>query len=339
MTMLREIRTNPAIVFGETLLRGAGNCIFQNNPITGIIFIIGIAISSYVSAINFLIGSGIATLIAIWFKADKNSINNGLFSFAGGYVGLLIGIFAHLNGAYTPELITLLILGGFLAVPMTAALSKLLGKFELVAGPFPVLILLYALLAGILYTDLPQNSVAPQVFPPLPGAEQWSLDTFIIGLGNSFGQVFAQINPLSGFIFILGIAINSRISAMMGVMGALVGLFAGFLLGYDASAMASGALTFNSMLTGMALGGFFLAITKKGILYTILGSLLSMWLFFALSAILNPIGLPALSLPFLLVYWLMVYGAQSYNFVKIVPLENLSKPEDHLKSFSNRNKH
>lgn len=334
--MLSQIRTNPIFVFGEALLRGAGLCLLQNNPITGIIFIIGIAVNSTFSAFNFLIGSAIANLIAIWFKADRPSINNGSFAFIGGYVGLLVGIFAHLNGSFTPELIILLVLGGFLAVPLTATFGKVFGRFGLLAGPLPVLILLYALLAGALYTDLPQNSVAPQVFPPPPGAEPWSINTFIAGIGNSFSQVFAQLNPLTGYILILGVLFHSRISAVMGIIGAAVGLITGFLLGYDASAMASGALTFNSMLTGMALGGFFLLLTKKSVLYTIISAIISMWMFFAISAILNPIGLPAGALPFLLVYWIMVYGAKAYDFVKIVPLENLSKPEDHLKFFSNK---
>jgi urea transporter len=49
-----------------------------------------------------------------------------------------------------------------------------------------------------------------------------------------------------------------------------------------------------------------------------------------MSALLNPLGVPALTIGFVLVVAIMMLGAQTIDFVKIIPLEKVSRPEDHI---------
>ena len=330
---MERLRRNVIVRFTETLLRGVGNVVLQDNALTGLLVIVGIAVNSWTAAVDFLIGAAIATLVAMWFKADKHAIEHGMFAFSGGYVGLLVGVFAapelHVVSA---ELLLFVVMGSILAVPLTAGLNLAFAKLNLSATALPILILLWALLAGILYTDLPANSVAPQILPTSPDkAAPYSWETFVFGTLNGLGQIFAQVNPLTGTLMLVGILINSRIGGLMVVVAGLLSAGLGLLLGYDEATIRQGVISFNPILTAMALGGFFLYFNRWTVIYALLGGLLSIWAFLAFAALLNPLGLPALTIGFVVVTWIMLLGAQTYDFVKLVPLSKLSKPEEHLK--------
>jgi urea transporter len=330
---MEQLRQNGVVRFIETLLRGVGNVVLQDNALTGLLIIIGIGINSWISAVDFLIGASIATLTAMWFKADKHTIEHGTFAFAGGYVGLLVGVLLAKEAPFlSGEWLVMLVLGGILAVPVTNGLNFAFNKLNISATALPILVLLWAILAGVLYTNLPANSVAPQILPANPNtAAPYTWQTFAYAVLNGLGQIFVQVNPITGVLMLVGIFINSRIGGLMVLMGGITPALLGWLWGYDEETIRSGVLSFNSILTAMALGGFFLYFTRRSAVYALLGSILALWAFVVLAALLNPLGLPALSVGFVVVVAIMMLGAQTYDFVTLVPLEKLSKPEEHLK--------
>ena len=101
-------------------------------------------------------------------------------------------------------------------------------------------------------------------------------------------------------------------------------------MGYDEPVIQNGVVAFNSILTAIGLGGFFLVFNGRSLIYTIIGSCLALWVFLVMAVLLNPLGLPALSIGFVLVVAIMMLGAQTYDFVQVISLENVSKPEDHI---------
>jgi urea transporter len=324
---------NPLLSFPEILLRGVGQVFFQNNPWTGLIIIVGVAISSWMAAVDFLLGAAVATLVARWFRADEESIRSGLFSFSGGYVGLLVGIFAHPAMDHpVVELTIFVILGGVLAVPLTSGLAHALKRLELPATMLPVVVLLWALLAGILYTnlsDLPATSPLLADYPDTSPPYTWK--TWFFGITIGFGRVFVQLHPVTGLLILLGILVNSRISALMALLGGGLSILMGYLFGMYEPMLRTGVMASNPVLTAIALGGVFLYFDWRSVIYALLGSMLSVWLFAALTVILEPMGLPATVLPMVLVVWIMLLGAQTFGFVEQVPLSEVTKPEEHLK--------
>lgn len=330
---MTRLRSNIIVRFIETLLRGVGNVVLQDNALTGLLIIIGIGINSWTAAIDFLIGGAIATLAAMWFKADRHTIDHGTFAFAGGYVGLLVGVLLANKAPFLGgEWLVMLVLGGVLAVPVTNGLNFAFNKLNISATALPILVLLWAIMAGVLYTNLPANSVAPQILPANPNAAApYTWQTFVYAVLNGLGQIFVQVNPITGALMLVGIFINSRIGGLMVLMGGIAPALLGWLWGYDEETVRNGVLSFNSILTAMALGGFFLYFTWRSTVYALLGAILALWAFVVLAALLNPLGLPALSAGFVAVVAIMMLGAQTYDFVALVPLERLSKPEDHLK--------
>ena len=83
---------NPVIHFIDVCLRGAGQVMFQNSPLTGVFFFIGIFWGAYSAhmisvGIGAVIGTVVGTLTAYALKAPKENINIGLH----GYNGILVG--------------------------------------------------------------------------------------------------------------------------------------------------------------------------------------------------------------------------------------------------------
>ena len=71
-----------ALRFADILLRGTGQVMFQNHPLTGLLFLVGIAWGSWVAGVpqvffGGLLGLVVATLTAMWLRVDKEGLAAG----------------------------------------------------------------------------------------------------------------------------------------------------------------------------------------------------------------------------------------------------------------------
>ena len=73
---------NSAVGVTDTLLRGVGQVMLQDNPITGLLFPVGIFLNSDEYGLTALLGLLVATLAAYLLRADRTLIGNGLFGFS-----------------------------------------------------------------------------------------------------------------------------------------------------------------------------------------------------------------------------------------------------------------
>src|SRR5262245_24453696 len=74
-TLIHRAHMNPAIEVVGSLLRGVGQVMFQNNPITGLLFLVGIFINSYEYGLSALLGLVVATPAAYLLGADRTLIS------------------------------------------------------------------------------------------------------------------------------------------------------------------------------------------------------------------------------------------------------------------------
>src|SRR6266700_3050856 len=118
----RLARENVAVGFVDTLLRGTGPVMFQNNPITGLLFLIGIFYNSYQFGIAAVIGLLASTITAMLLGADRNLIRAGLFGFNGVLVGIGLAFFLQLQ--WSAALIGYIILGGIFSTVVFIALAN-----------------------------------------------------------------------------------------------------------------------------------------------------------------------------------------------------------------------
>jgi urea transporter len=67
---------------------------------------------------------------------------------------------------------------------------------------------------------------------------------------------------------IVAIALHSRISALMALMGAALAAFVAVIFGGPEGAIRDGLFGYNAALTALALGGFYLVLTVRSFIYT-----------------------------------------------------------------------
>lgn len=331
-TWFRQAQANRWGRYAIAIGKAPGQVVFQDNLATGVVVILAIAVASWVAALDFLMGAALATLAAMLLQADRHAIDIGLFGFSGGYVGLLVGVFADQGVFPGPfEVIFFIVLGAILVVPVTAGLIRAFAKLGLSPTALPILLMVWFILAAIVYTDLSKLPVAAPLFPvDQASGNAYTLTTYLEGIGNGFSQIFAQVHPVAGYLILLAILLHSPIGAVMGVTGAAIGVAVPMLLGFDEAMVRTGAMSFNPALTAVGLGGFFIVLSRRSAVYALLGAVLSIWLFVALSAILAQTGLPAMTVGMVVTIWLLMLGAQEFTGMRVVPLTELARPESHL---------
>lgn len=72
-------------------LKGVAQVFLINNWVTGIFFLVGLAVSSIGAAIWAAIGSAICVAFAILYKADPSSISSGLYCFSAVLTAIALG--------------------------------------------------------------------------------------------------------------------------------------------------------------------------------------------------------------------------------------------------------
>jgi urea transporter len=341
----RQARGNPVVGAIDTLLRGAGQVMFQNNPVTGLLFLVGIffnAITTDALPLGWgaLIGLASSTLAAVVLGADRDLVRNGLFGFNGILLGIGLAVFLQFDGV----LIVYIVIGSVVSTVVMMALSNFLGQWDMPAltAPFVLSALLF-LAAAYLSNNL---HFGPLVQPGLPapaasvptgfqpqltspgGAASVDVVNVLQGFFRGVGQVMFQDNLITGIIFLVAILVNSRISAVFAALGSAIGLLTSLvLLGGSGFFNYHGLYGFNSVLTGIAIGGVFFVLTWKSALYALVGMLITAIVTASLTAALAPIGMPALTAPFVVTTWLFLLPKALFSILRPVPLAEVAAPE------------
>jgi urea transporter len=344
----RLARENVVVGFVDTLLRGTGQVMFQNNPLTGLLFLIGIFYNSALLGLAALIGLLVSTVTAMVLGVDRNLIRAGLFGFNGVLTGIGLAVFLRWNGV----LVGYIIVAAVVSAIVMMALVKLLSAWDMPAltAPFVLtawLFLFAALLFAYLQpTALIQPALPNPRVPVLPILRPLPLSLAGAGVtaGNlaqawfrGVGEVFFQDNLVTGIIFLIAILVNSRISAAFAALGSLVGLFTALLfLGGNGFSIYHGLYGFNAVLSAIAVGGIFFVFTWKSAIYALVCALVSTVLMGSISAFLTPLGMPALTAPFVLSAWLFIFPKAGFQALQPVPLADVASPELVLRTFLDR---
>lgn len=124
---------NPAVRFIDVTLRGCAQVMFQNNPLTGLIFFIAIFIAAYgegnpAAAYGCVLGTVVATFTGM-FVNDRTSWLAGLY----GYNGCLVGVALPTFLSVTPQLWGCIITGSIVSVIATVSIADILKTWKVAA--------------------------------------------------------------------------------------------------------------------------------------------------------------------------------------------------------------
>lgn len=197
-----------------------------------------------------LIGNLVSNLVARWMHADRQIWNIGIFGISGTLVGLALGMFA----VHTARLWVFLLLGSAAAGVISMLLVAYLAKSDMpiLSLPFMMVILPVLLTVGVARADA-------SLFPSIAFLRVLDLWVFqhlpleMFQFVKTFGNILFQDNLISGILVLVAIGLYSRISLLYGIWATILGIATyEFLHG-----SLDGFHGLNFVLTGLALGGFF----------------------------------------------------------------------------------
>ncbi|PQM28874.1 urea transporter [Sphingopyxis lindanitolerans] len=294
--------------FLDHLLRGVGQVMLQNNSYAGLLFLVGIFYHSPLFGSAVLIGTGVSTATAMLLGVDRRLVRAGMFGFNGGLVAVALLTFLQPNALTW----ALLVFTAACSTIVMAAMLRLLAvwKLPVLTAPF-VFISWCVFLATARFGRLESTHLLPTAGLPKAVTVEGVVTASTIGEGlfNGIAQVFFQGNLVTGLIFAIGLLIASRVACAAALAGSLIGLLVAWGMGAAEPAIRSGAFGYNGVLVAVALGSSFFALDRRSLAYALLAAIATPLVFAGVSAALEPLGIPALTFPFVLVTWLFLLAA------------------------------
>ncbi|MBV4411723.1 urea transporter [Enterobacteriaceae bacterium YMB-R22] len=299
-----------SVAFVDMVLRGCSQVMFQNNPLTGLLFFIAIAVGAYGEGlpqvvIGSLLGTVVATLSAAWLVNERETLRAGLYGYNGCLVGTALPTFLQA----TPFLWVVVIFSGIISVIVTVGLKKLLRTWDVsvLTAPF-VLTTWIILLASYPFGQLHHIGLPAPAMPSnyeLADSYPGMLPIITSALHGA-SQVFLSSNAPEGLLVMLGLAVSSLRAMLLALMAALLAVAAALLIGADPQPVSSGLYVFSAVLTALALGSVYKPSGWHVLGYIFIGVIFTVLVQGAFNTLLVPLGIPPLTMPFVVTCWLFL---------------------------------
>jgi len=334
-----RFQDHPAWGFIDWALRGIGQVVFQNNPLSGLVILAAIFYNSWVYGVVIVIGVVTGTATACLLQADRHLVRNGLFGFNSALVGVALVAFTSQDfrsGSFpSGHMLVYIVCAAALAAIAFSSISALLGPHRVAALTMPFNLVGWLFLFAVLkFSSIDAGPLTKPVSPDQYAmVTHYLLPTWYMGIGNAIGQIFFQDNWIAGYLILIAIAINSRTSALMALLGAVLAEIVAMSFGAPEGAIRDGLYGYNAALTGMAIGGFFLVLTLRSFFYAVFGIVVSTWLWASVAIFLEPIGMPVFTSTFVIVTWAMLIGQHGFKALVPVAPADATTAEDNRRRY------
>ncbi|XP_046829777.1 urea transporter 2-like isoform X3 [Vespa crabro] len=296
----------------DALLRGYGQVAFANNPLSGLLIVIALGatapkILAFSAATGFL-----GLLLSVLMKDSQHIIENGLTVLNPLLIGTLsCNLVPKFYGEFDAFSYLLILIGTIISVYLARSLETV--KFPCTVWAFNLVELV------LLFVFTTQNGFTESF--KIKGTDNATSDartndaSFIAenvtdvnvdwgmvfrGMVVSSSQLFSVDNVVTGAVIYLAVLIYSPATAGFSFAGVFVGTLAGLELGAPHNEVFTGLWGFNCFLTGAALGGNLFVINVQTAAATLVAIVYTVVLQYVLRIIFGKIGLPFLTLPFVI---------------------------------------
>ncbi|HBB30491.1 MAG TPA: urea transporter [Cyanobacteria bacterium UBA8803] len=330
----QRLANQPLLNFVNATLRGIGQVIFINNPVSGLLILVAMFLQSTWLGLMGLLGTAAATLSAIAFKLDRGMIQNGIFGLNGLLVGASLGFFGLPgNGAWNPVwVIATILLSALTTVVMQTVGLWFATKFRVSPLGIPF--------NGVLLPFLFLIVVLPQPFfdlgslpPPAPAS---AIDGLRLAqsLPIGIGQIYFLDQLVGAILVLVAIAICTPIGAAVSLLGGAMYLGAGLLVRATPEQLYTGLWGYNAVLTAVAIGGVFYTPNRLSIMIAAICAFLASVASIFLAALFSPLNLPVLSVPFAIVtLGCLLVLKRSLPSLVPVALHAIASPEEHWQRY------
>ena len=325
----QRLANQPLLDFINYNLRGIGQVIFVNNPLSGGLILLALFIQSPWVGLMSLLGVISSTVTAIALRLDRDNIRNGIYGYNGILVGAALATFgSEMNLAWA---IAILICSA-----LTTVMLRTFGVWWASTFNSPPLTLPFNLVTLLflgLVTLIPQSvfelvTAGNSISVPLQASR------LVTSLPINFGQVFLADNLIAGSLILLAVVICTPLGAAVGLVGLFFGIATALTLNIVPNDIYVGLWGYNSLLAAMAIGGIFYAPNFRSVL---LGAACAFFSALAIPIVeiaTQPLGLPVLTLPFCIVtIGCFILIGRSIPSLVPVALYAVTTPEEHRERY------
>ncbi|XP_070277183.1 urea transporter 2 isoform X2 [Myotis yumanensis] len=319
---------SPVFQFLDWVLRGTSQVMFVNNPLSGMLIILGLFVQNPWWAISGCLGTVMSTLTALILSQDKSAIAAGLQGYNGVLVGLLMAVFSDRGDYYWWLLLPVIVMS--MACPiLSSALGSIFSKWDLPVFtlPFNIMVTLYLAATGPYNLFFPTTLLQPASSVPNITWSEIQVPLLLRAIPVGIGQVYGCDNPWTGGIFLIALFISSPLICLHAAIGSTMGMLAALTIATPFDSIYFGLCGFNSTLACIAIGGMFYVITWQTHLLAIACALFAAYLGAALANMLSVFGLPPCTWPFCLSALTFLLLTTNNPAIYKLPLSKVTYPE------------
>lgn len=303
----------------KSILRGAGQVMFQCSAYTGLFFLLGIFWGSYECHVPQVAWAAVVGLIASTFAGwlmgePKTDGQEGLWGFNGILVGCGFATFM----ANTWLMWVAMIFCAMMSTWVRRALNNTMAAWKVNSFTFPFVFLTWVFLfATRMMTGLDGSGLSdPSLTVDLAGTLPMGFCDLLVYWLKGIAQVFLVNSWVTGVLFLIGLALCSPWAAIWAAIGSAVSLALAILFGAAPHDIANGLFGFSPVLTAIALATTFYKVNWKSALWALAGIAATFFLQAGMDALLTPFGLPTLTGPFCVATWLFLLPLYKLDVVK-----------------------
>lgn len=310
-------RSNQFLEYIDNTLRGSGQVIYMDNPLTGLLNFIAMFWGAHTAgtpevAIGSVVGTFVATAIAYPLRVDRGALRMGLYGFNGMLVGAAIPTFL----GNTPLMWAVLVFASAVCTVVMLAVGNVFSTWKAPAFTFPfVLTTWLVMLAAYKFANLPITGLSHAALATQVGATSgaYGLFDFVHASLVSISQVYFIDDPISGLIFLVALVVESRWCAFLAVFGAIVGVACALLMGGDRGMITHGLWGYSAVLTAPAIGCVFMKTNPRTLIYCAAATVFTVLVQAAVFTATGTLGIPAFTFPFILTSWLFVLAQRNFE--------------------------
>jgi urea transporter len=277
----------------RSTLNGISQVFLQRHLGCGLLILVAIGLHDRALLAGALLGLLSGTCMAWRLGYLRDDIESGLYGYNAALLGLLITLMLGL----VPLVCLLMILSGALSTPVQHHLLRRMRERRSLPGftlSFALLGWLAMGVCGVL------DGVGEARVPEHPRDGWGALGGIVRGLG----QVLFLADPLAGLCLFAALLLADRRAAAWALCGSAVGIYVALLAGASEPTALAGLAGYNPALAALALSQ-----VHRSPLVPALG--IGLAIIFRL--LFDQLGLPPLTMPFILACWAVALGRRQHQ--------------------------
>uniref|UniRef100_A0A3P8U0P3 Urea transporter n=1 Tax=Amphiprion percula TaxID=161767 RepID=A0A3P8U0P3_AMPPE len=324
-------RQSLVIQLPDCVFRGVAQVMFVNNPLSGLLIVVGLFLQNPWWALNGLLGTLVSTVSAFMLGQNREAISVGFYGYNGTLVGILIAVFSA-KGSWYWWLFLPNVFMSMLCPVVSSALSSVASKWDLpiFTLPFNILVCLHIAATGAAHPYFPEVDIQPNnhLHHLNDSIQSLSIPQLFLSVPVGVGQVYGCDSPWTGGLILLALLLCSPTLCFHAMLGSAAGMFAGLALAASHRDIYTGLWGYNSALSCIAIGGVFYVITWQTHLLALICALFCAYMTSATSKLMSVLALPACTWPFCLSTLIFLLISSEIPAICRLPLSVVSYPEE-----------